>query len=349
MVSIVIPYHNADRELFLLCMQSVFAQTYQNFEVVIVNDGSSKEYTSTLEEVKNTDRRIRVISQECLGASNARNRGVAEAKGEYIAFIDADDMVLPRYLEESLQTIENYGADLVAGGVRVVFRLQDMLSDFKKESEKLTKDEIQVFEGKEIRDFKMNLTSSRKLIKYPEGNVDRGPVARLLRREFAAACPFCDDLIMWEDLVWNLELLDKCKKVCIVTKTWYLYYQNQESQIHQYRPNVVSEVEKSMTYIEKLFDLDTEDEFETFGDYVYDNLRRIYRLYFSRKECLLTKKERRKEYKRIYTSEPWTFFGSDRYYKRTDGKNKLMSFFYRRRLFFSVFGMKEKIKNHKAV
>ena len=344
-ISIIVPYHNVDKQIFLLCMKSIFSQTYKDFEVVIVNDGSSDEYINILDEISETYQTVRIINQNCHGASNARNRGVAEAKGKYIAFVDADDMVVPTYLEEAVQILEDYHADLVAGGVKFVFKKKDMISVFKQENTKLAEDHIKIFEEKNLWKFKNHLASSRKLIKYQGGNVDRGPVARLVKRELAEACPFHDELIMWEDLVWNLELLDMCKKVCAVTKTWYLYYQNPISQIHQYRPNVVNEVEITMSYMKKLLDLDTDDGFETFGDHVCDNLRRICKLYFLRNECPLTLKGRKKEYIRIYTCEPWAVLGTNRYYNLTCGKNKLMSFLYKKRLFFMVFGLKEKIKN----
>lgn len=342
-ISVIIPYHNTDINLFKMCLLSVFSQSYQDFEVIIINDGSHSKYITELKDAENSDKRVRVITQKCLGASAARNRGVLEAKGEYISFVDADDMIMPEFLESAMQTIQAYHADMVAGGVRFIYYLEEMRSIFNNK-EKLTENEVVVFEGKEIENFKNHLASSRKLIKYSDGNVDRGPVARLLKKELAMKCPFRDNLIMWEDLVWNLELLDKCNKVCAVTKTWYLYYQNPQSQIHKYRPNVINEVEETMSYVKNLLKLNTEEGFETFGDHVYDNLRRIYKLYFSRRECPLTLKERKEEYKRIYSSEPWNVFGADRYYKLTSGKNKLMSFLYRKKLFFLVFGIKEKIR-----
>lgn len=343
-VSVIIPYHNVQKELFEWCIYSIESQTFQDFEVLVVNDGSSDEYLPLLTIIEKRDSRFRVITQECKGASAARNYGVAEARGEYIAFIDADDMVMPNFLEEALMVIEENCADMVAGGVRFIFGLQNMIPAFNSKQEKLNEGDILTFDGMEIDGFKNHLVSSRQLIRYSGGNVNRGPVSRLVKRELAKSCLFHEDLIMWEDLTWNLELLNMCKKVCAVPRTWYLYYQNPDSQIHRYRPNVIREVETTMEYIERLLDLDADDGYEAFGDHICDNLRRVYKLYFSRKECTLTYDKRTREYERIYTSEPWIIFGSDRYYKLSGGKNRILSFFYRRKVFFAIFDIKEKIK-----
>lgn len=343
-ISVIIPYHNTDYDLFKLCMRSVLSQSFSEFEVIIVNDGSRQEYLSILEDVRNADRRIRIIHQECQGASNARNRGVKEAKGEYIAFVDADDMITVSFLQDAMDVMVKSQSDLVIGGVKFVYRFEDMNSGFTKKTEN-TAGEYRSYSGDEIENLKIHLASSRKLIKYEDGNIDRGPVARLIPRELALGCPFHEDLVMWEDLVWNLELLNQCKKVAVVPKTWYLYYQNPKSQIHRYRENVVLEVEETMQYMEKLLDLTKDRGYETFGDHVYDNLRRIYNLYYGRRECPLSKREMWEAYWRIYHSFPWSVFGTHKYYGMTNGKNKLMSLCFRLRIFFPVYGAKERIKN----
>ena len=89
MISVVIPLYNKEKQI-AKTLQTVLNQTYQNFEIVIVNDGSTD---GSVEEVlRISDSRIRLVNQENGGVSAARNRGIDEAKGEYIAFLDADDL-----------------------------------------------------------------------------------------------------------------------------------------------------------------------------------------------------------------------------------------------------------------
>ncbi len=96
MVSIVIPLYNKAHTI-IATLDTVFNQTFQNFEVVIVNDGSTDNGVDIISQ-KFQDPRLRIISQENQGVSAARNRGVDEAKGEWVAFLDGDDKWHPDYL-----------------------------------------------------------------------------------------------------------------------------------------------------------------------------------------------------------------------------------------------------------
>ncbi|MEM1048241.1 MAG: glycosyltransferase [Pseudomonadota bacterium] len=101
--SVVIPLYNK-ADLIERTVRSVLGQTCQDFEIVIVDDGSSDDYESALSAIEDT--RIRVIRQENQGAGAARNRGVDEATGRYIAFLDSDDMFLPHHLETMAGLLE---------------------------------------------------------------------------------------------------------------------------------------------------------------------------------------------------------------------------------------------------
>lgn len=105
MISVVIPLYNKERQI-AQTLQSVFAQTYQDFEVVIVNDGSTDNSVAEVEKI--ADSRIRLIHQENTGVSAARNRGVEEATYELIAFLDADDEWKPEYLEAQYRLYQKY-------------------------------------------------------------------------------------------------------------------------------------------------------------------------------------------------------------------------------------------------
>lgn len=105
MISVVIPLYNKEQSI-ASTLQTVLKQTYQDFEIVIVNDGSTDH--SVEEVAKVHDNRIRLIHQNNAGVSAARNRGIEEAKGEYIAFLDADDEWKPEYLETQHELTQKY-------------------------------------------------------------------------------------------------------------------------------------------------------------------------------------------------------------------------------------------------
>lgn len=116
LISVVIPLYNKAHTIGRT-LGTVMRQTFQDFEVVIVNDGSTDDGTNVIR--KNfTDSRIRIIDQENAGVSMARNRGVDEAKGKWIAFLDGDDEWHPEYLNEMQKLIVKYpeaGLFLCAG------------------------------------------------------------------------------------------------------------------------------------------------------------------------------------------------------------------------------------------
>lgn len=105
MISIVIPLYNK-AALVRRTLDSVFAQTYQDFEIVIVDDGSTDGSAHVVASI--ADARIRLISQQNAGVSAARNRGILEARGEYIALLDADDEWHPDYLDTQMSLVEKY-------------------------------------------------------------------------------------------------------------------------------------------------------------------------------------------------------------------------------------------------
>lgn len=105
MISVVIPLYNKDKQI-VKTLYSVLKQTYPNFEVIVVNDGSTDNSLSEVSKI--SDSRIRLICQENKGVSAARNRGIQEAKSDYIAFLDADDEWQVDYLQTQMNLIKKY-------------------------------------------------------------------------------------------------------------------------------------------------------------------------------------------------------------------------------------------------
>src|SRR5205823_8543224 len=110
-VSILMPAYNVAPYIGET-LESIFAQTFADFEVIIVNDGSpdGDDFERELEPYRN---RIRYFKQENRGAGAARNTGLRAARGEFIAFLDAEDVWLPTYLEEQIKFLSAQGCDVV--------------------------------------------------------------------------------------------------------------------------------------------------------------------------------------------------------------------------------------------
>lgn len=105
MISVVIPLYNKELSI-ASTINSVIAQTYTDFEIVVVNDGSTDKSADVVRAI--ADDRIVFINQENQGVSAARNTGIIAAKGEYVAFLDGDDLWHPEYLKTLVQLISDY-------------------------------------------------------------------------------------------------------------------------------------------------------------------------------------------------------------------------------------------------
>lgn len=97
-ISVIVPVYNVEKEL-PRCIKSLLTQTYSNFELLLINDGSSDGSPEIMERYAEKDPRIRTLHKKNGGVSSARNRGLEQAKGEYVCFVDADDVVASCYLE----------------------------------------------------------------------------------------------------------------------------------------------------------------------------------------------------------------------------------------------------------
>ena len=114
-VSVIIPVYNSS-EYIRHCLDSLLAQTLEDIEIICVDDGSTDDSLSILEEYSRKDQRIRVLTQENAGAGAARNHGLREARGKYLSFLDSDDYFEPDMLEKARKYIIHYKADFVVFG-----------------------------------------------------------------------------------------------------------------------------------------------------------------------------------------------------------------------------------------
>ena len=118
LISVIIPVYNVEKYLEQ-CLVSVIFNSYQNLEIIIVNDGSPDNSAVIYDKYAELDKRIKIIVQENGGLSAARNTGIKAATGEYIHFIDSDDYVDLNFYEELVNDAVLYDADIVACGVKM--------------------------------------------------------------------------------------------------------------------------------------------------------------------------------------------------------------------------------------
>ena len=111
-VSIVVPIYNSEKEL-PRCIDSILNQTFSDFELILINDGSKDGSLNILKEYEQKDKRVTVIDNENNGVSETRNIGIRRSSGDYIAFVDSDDYIESDMVEALVESVEQQNADLV--------------------------------------------------------------------------------------------------------------------------------------------------------------------------------------------------------------------------------------------
>lgn len=142
LISIIVPVYNVENYL-CRCLDSILAQTYQNWELLLVNDGSTDKSGVICDDYATKDERIKVFHQLNGGTSKARNKGIVESQGKHLTFIDSDDWIAENYLEELYHVAKTEMADIVMArycrfvesrGTYQLFDVDESIHDVSKEA-----------------------------------------------------------------------------------------------------------------------------------------------------------------------------------------------------------------------
>lgn len=211
-ISVIIPVYNA--EPFLAkCIDSLLAQTYPDMEILLIDDGSTDTSPTICDCYAAADARVRVIHQKNAGVGAARNAGLDAAKGAYIAFVDADDYVLPDYLETLQRDMIEQDVDIVYCNYRELYQGQPV-----------NRIGYRALEKRRIADRNI----------YYADMVDGKECysiciwAALYRRTLLETIRFTS-LPFGEDCVFNFEMLTRAKSVYLDTYIGYCYVRNDNS------------------------------------------------------------------------------------------------------------------------
>ena len=120
LISIIVPVYNSAKYL-PKCLDSIISQTYQNLEIILVNDGSTDNSERIINTYAKKDSRIKTITQKNQGLSGARNTGIKKATGKYLTFIDSDDYIKPKMLEHFVSAINKTSADIVCCSFQEIY------------------------------------------------------------------------------------------------------------------------------------------------------------------------------------------------------------------------------------
>lgn len=237
MISVIVPVYNVSIYL-RQCVDSILAQTFTDFELLLINDGSKDDSGVICDEYAAKDSRVRVFHKENGGVSSARNHGLDNAKGEWIAFVDGDDWIKPDYLESIMSQPD---ADMVMcsfeafGGIDVY--------DNSVRSHLYTRDEIKIF----IEEYILTATLTT-------------PWCKLFKRKLVSSLRFNINMSLNEDTVFVFEYLCKVNSIKVIENWGYMYRKGVDESlsrkllpIQKYR-EIISEYYRGFMKVSKTFD-----------------------------------------------------------------------------------------------
>ena len=211
MISVIVPVYNVEKYLEE-CLDSIQNQIYTDIEVILVNDGSTDNSEVICEKYCEQDNRFKLINQKNQGQSVARNNGVASSTGEFIAFVDSDDIIKSNYLEELMRYMSEE-VDIVESKFSVL--KNEFLAEMLGGSTIL-------FEG-----------NSQEAVKiFPNHVLSVNPVTKLYRRSIVEAVPYLEGLI-FEDIYSGIGMLKYIRKIIKIDYVGYYYRQHQSSTMHR--------------------------------------------------------------------------------------------------------------------
>ncbi len=253
-ISVVIPVYNAEKDIDR-CMQSIYNQTFTDYEVILVNDGSTDQSLEKCRAHAEKDPRVQVIDQKNQGSGPARNAGIESARGEYLYFCDADDEIAPNLLERVYAVAEETKVDLV------VFSVHAKITDSKTDA--VLREYNTAKEERSLPDRASFRQAFSKL--YYEGVLFGGPINKLFKaeviRQNGVRFP---ELRRGQDEVFNMRYYRYTSSCKVIPDALYLYYQfDDQGRDKKYRLNYFQTTTK--TYFQTLSgllkDFEADDEY----------------------------------------------------------------------------------------
>lgn len=205
-ISVIIPVYKTEKYLHK-CLDSIIAQTYTNWEAIIVDDGSPDNCGNICDEYATKDNRFKVIHQKNGGVVKARNKGIKIASGTYLAFVDSDDYIEPTMLEEMLLLANKQSLDIVWCDAMGVFKNNQRQCNIKIHNNPI----------ETLRDT-------------INGKIPGWLCIKLINRDFWKRCNILTDesAVIFEDTYISIQLLSNNPRIGMIDKAFYNYVRTNE-------------------------------------------------------------------------------------------------------------------------
>ena len=251
-ISVIVPVYQVRPEYLRECIDSILAQSLENFELILVSDGAPEENVNILKEYEECDNRIRLICQENQGVCIARNEAMKLVSGRYVTFIDSDDTVTPDNLEGAVSYADENELDVLMWGMYRVF------PDHKTEFSPYVCD-IPKFTDRQKEEVQLKtLVGILPFFETPPASADAAgsACAKLYRTAFLRenSLTYTRGLKRAEDMFFNLQVFGKAENIGYLYRFYYNYRQVATSATYLYRDHGIDVFTDSLKCIREYLD-----------------------------------------------------------------------------------------------
>ena len=263
LVSIILPVYNAQNHI-ARCLESICAQSWQNIEIIVLNDGSKDQSLPVCEKYRAKDSRIVLVDKANSGVSDTRNLGLKLAGGEYVQFVDSDDYIDPDFTENLVAAAEANHADLVIAPYKMVIPAGATKPEQVLEKIQDNLGVMSVARPPEVREYGFlpagiydKDTFARRLMDKPASYFYSVLWNKLYRRDLLVSndIQFTSEMRWAEDLVFNMQYIQYAEVFASIGKPGYYYVQNPQSICHtQINPaTIVQNKLQTFRYYKELY------------------------------------------------------------------------------------------------
>lgn len=289
MISVIVPIYNAEKYLHR-CIKRILAQDYTDYELLLIDDGSIDNSATICDEFAKYDNRIRVFHKENGGVSSARNWGLDKAIGEYIMFVDSDDYMLPGMLEVMLSTLESKKADLVICGTT----------------------ETGGGYWRPIADVNYSINQLKEsFVSLLHTELLSPPWNKIYKKEIIGSNRFCEDISFGEDLLFNIQYLEKCENISLIKESpFYHEKENENSLVVKFNRKRLLDIEKVWVVVDRF----SEDKEGLYSKYLRDLTVYVRQLLKTKQYSWLEKKNILEEWSSVTLIKSLNLFNYKIYY-----------------------------------
>ena len=298
-ISVIVPVYNVEAYLEK-AVDSILNQTFNDFELILVNDGSTDRSKEICEKYLSIDERVKFINQDNQGAHNARNNALKVAKGKYVCFFDSDDYLEPNMLNDLYDLAKRYDSDLVISGFNI--------NTYYNDNDYITIKYIPYTSNNEdIINYNNEVDFRKEAYHNFDINMFYPPWNKLYKLSYLKNNEIEFPITYRDDFPFVLRVIRDIDNVTFTKKIYYNFIRKrQDSETQKYVKNLYDKREEEHGFMLDLYRhwelLDDENSFEMISRRYIDRLIEcIVNLY--NKECTLNDDERISEVKRYFENE----------------------------------------------